>query len=365
MGATMKVARLHVPGEPFRLEEMPVPEPGPGQVLVRVRAAGLIPNMQGVVSGKEWYTLPPLPAVYGLDAAGVVESAGPGVTGWRGGERVYVNPALWCGRCPACVDGRPLLCDSFSLRGYFSTGPHGTELQREYPCGAFAQYLLASAHALVRLPEIVSYAQGARFGYLGTSYRALRVAGLEAGRSVIVNGVTGTLGVGCVLLARAMGATRILGTGRNEAVLERVAALDPERVRVLRQSEAGFTEALRAATAGVGADAMVDCQGRGADVATTSAAVKALRKGGRAVMAGAVSGSPVLDYVWLLVTNAWITGSIWFTTAEAQEMADMAEAGTLDLSAWHTHALPLEQVNEGLAFVAGRQGGFANVVVEP
>lgn len=365
MAATMRVARLHVPGEPFRLEEMRVPEPGPGQVLVRVRAVGLIPNMRAVVSGEEWYTLPPLPAVYGLDAAGTVEAAGPGVVGWQGGERVYVNPALWCGGCPACRDGRPLLCDSFSLRGYFSTGPHGTELQRAYPYGAFAEYLLAPVHALVRLPDAVSFVQAARFGYLGTSYHALKAAGVEPGRSVVVNGVTGTLGVGCVLLARAMGAARILGTGRNEAVMERLATLDPGRVRVLRQSEADLTAGLRAGTDGVGADAMVDCQGRGADVATTVAAVQALRKGGRAVMVGAVSGTPVLDYVWLLITNVSITGAVWFTTAEAQEMAAMAEAGTLDLSAWETHAFPLAAINEGLDFVASRQGGFVNVVVEP
>ena len=365
MTETMRVARLHAPGEPFQIDGMPIPEPGPGQVLVRVRAAGLIPNMRAVVSGEEWYTLPPLPAVYGLDAAGTVEAAGPGVVGWHGGERVYVNPALWCGGCPSCRDGRPLLCDSFSLRGYFSTGPYGTDLQRAYPYGAFSEYLLAPVHSLVRLPDTVSFPQAARFGYLGTSYHALKVAGLEPGRSVIVNGVTGTLGVGSVLLALAMGATRVLGTGRNAAVLERVAALDPGRVQVARVSDTNLETELRAGTDGLGADAMVDCQGRGADIATTVAATKALRKGGRAVMIGAVSGAPVLDYVWLLITNISITGAVWFTTAEGQEMAAMAGAGTLDLSVWETHAFALEHINDGLAFVAARRGGFVNVVVEP
>lgn len=365
MVATMRGARLHTPGEAFRIDEVSIPEPGFGQVLVRVRAAGLIPNMRAVVSGEEWYTLPPLPAVYGLDAAGTVEAVGPGVVGWHGGERVYVNPALWCGGCASCRDGRPLLCDSFSLRGYFSTGPHGTDLQRPYPCGAFSEYLLAPVHSLVRLPEAVTFPQAARFGYLGTSYHALKVGGLEPGRSMVVNGVTGTLGVGAVLLALAMGATRVVGTGRNEAVLKQVAALDPGRVRVARVSDDDLGAKLRAATAGVGADVMVDCQGRGADIAATITAIKALRKGGRAVMVGAVSGTPVLDYVWLLITNISITGAVWFTTAEAQEMAAMAEAGTLDLSAWETRAYPLEEINEGLAFVAERQGGFVNVVVEP
>lgn len=365
MSETMRVATLHAAGEPFRIETVPIPAPGPGEVLVRVRSSGLIPNMRAVVSGTEWYTLPPLPAVYGLDAAGTVEATGSSVCGWDNGDRVYVNPALSCGSCASCQEGRTLMCDSFSLRGYFSTGPHGTDLQRAYPYGAFSEYLLAPVHSLVRLTDAVTFQQAARFGYLGTAYHALKVAGVEPGRSVIVNGVTGTLGVSSVLLSRAMGATHIIGTGRKQAVLERVAALDPKRVRVARASDADLGGDLRMVTKGRGADAMVDCQGRGADIATTMTAIRALRKGGRAVMIGAVEGTPMLDYIWLLITNVSITGTVWFTTAEAHEMVAMAEAGTLDLSAWETRSFALEQINEGLAFVASRQGGFVNVLVEP
>ena len=170
MNDTMLAARLHVPGEPFQVEQVPVPQPRHGEVLVRVAAAGLIPNMKAVVSGKLWYRLPPLPAVYGLDAAGTVERLGPDVIGVAPGERVYVNPILGCGSCPGCRSRKPMLCQSFCLRGYFSTGPDGDVLQQAYPNGAFAQFITAHVDSLVRLPGSVTFEQAARFGYLGTAY---------------------------------------------------------------------------------------------------------------------------------------------------------------------------------------------------
>ena len=86
--------------------------------------------------------------------------------------------------------------------------------------------MTAPASSLVVLPAQVSYEEGARFGYLGTAYSALRKAGAAAGQSVLISGATGTLGLGAVLLARAMGATTILGIARDEKKLAEVAGLD-------------------------------------------------------------------------------------------------------------------------------------------
>jgi len=363
MSDTMLAARLHGPGEPFQVEQVPVPEPRHGEVLVRVAAAGLIPNMKAVVSGKHWYRLPPLPAVYGLDAAGTVERLGPGVVGVATGERVYVNPVLGCGACPGCLRGKPMQCQSFALRGYFSTGPAGDVLQGAYPNGAFAQFITAPAHSLVRLPATVTFAQAARFGYLGTAYHALRDVGAGPGGSVVVNGVTGTLGVACTLLALAMGAAKVVGTGRNAAVMAEVERLAPRRVVTTDVRRPDLAAWIKAQTGGFGAEAMVDCQGRGAGIGQVEAALKGLAKGGKATVIGAVEGAAALDYSWLLGNCVSVSGSNWFTTAEGQGMADMAGCGALDLSAWETRAFPLEAINEGLDFVAGRQGGLVNAVV--
>lgn len=364
MASTMRAALLEKPGEPFQIRDVPRPTPARDDVLVRVATAGLVPNMRAVVSGKEWYVLPPLPAIYGLDAAGTVEACGPDVVGFRPGDRVYINPALSCGGCAACRAGRSLLCDSISLRGYFCTGPHGTALLQRYPYGAFAEYTIAPASSLVVLPDAVTFEHAARFGYLGTSYHALKKAGVKPGSSVIINGVTGTLGVGGAALALAMGATRILGTGRNAAILKEAEALDPGRVRTADVTRSDLTAWLLEQTDGHGADALVDFQGRGSPIGQLNAALKGLRKGAVAVMTGAVSGTPDADYVWLLITGIALTGSVWFTTAEGQEMADLAGAGVLDLTAWRTRAFALTDINEALGVAADRQGGFTSVVVQ-
>lgn len=365
MAEMMKAALLERPGEPFAVRDVPRPVlTGGDDVIIRVAAAGLVPNMRAVVSGKEWYVLPPMPAVYGLDAAGTVESCGSNVVGFRPGDRVYINPVLSCGGCAACRAGRSLLCDSFTLRGYFCTGPDGPSLQKRYPYGAFAEYTLAPASSLVRLPDVVTFEQAARFGYLGTSYHALQKAGVKPGSVVIINGVTGTLGVGGVELALAMGAKRVLGTGRNANILKEVESIDSRRVRTADVTRDDLTSWLLEQSDGIGADSLVDFQGRGSPIGQLNAALKGLRKGGSAVVSGAVSGAPDADYVWLLITGVSLTGSVWFTTAEGQEMADLAGAGVLDLSVWKTRAFSLEDINEGLAFVAARQGGFTNVVVQ-
>ena len=104
--ATMLAARLHKVGEPMRLEQVPVPEPRPTDVLVAVKACGVVPNLINVLTHwQTWFPelpLPKLPAIFGLDVAGVIAGVGEQVQNFRECDRVYVTPGLFCGSCPAC-----------------------------------------------------------------------------------------------------------------------------------------------------------------------------------------------------------------------------------------------------------------------
>src|SRR5713226_7662541 len=100
MAASMRAARLHEPGQPLRIDTVEIPEPRPRDVLVEVKACGVIPNMNAIFSGRLWNQLPPLPASVGLDSAGVIAKVGSEVTDVAVGDRVYVNPWLSCGMCP-------------------------------------------------------------------------------------------------------------------------------------------------------------------------------------------------------------------------------------------------------------------------
>jgi alcohol dehydrogenase len=361
----MRAARLHTPGEPFVLDRIERPQRRPGDVLVEVKACSIIPNMNAIVSGKFWHFLPPMPAAMGLDAAGIVVEAPEGLSDIAIGDRVYVDPFLSCGSCAYCLDGKRLLCGNAALRGYFGFSPNGVKRLEEYPYGGLCEYLTASPQSLVKLPPEVSFAQGARFGYLGTSFSGLRRGGVGAGSWIAINGVTGTLGVGAVILALAMGATRIFGFGRNRVVLEQLKALAPRRIDTLALGDGDHGEWVRARTEGQGVDMVLDCTGRGGPAAALLDAMSCLKRGGTAINIGALAEPLALDPTRFMTQGLGFRGSNWFTVAEGRLMAEMARAGVLDLGVWTPRIYPLSGINDALTDIKQRPGGFVNIVVAP
>jgi alcohol dehydrogenase len=361
----MRAARLHAPGTPFRLDEIPVPEPRPDDVVVAVRACGLVPNMRNIVAAKYWHILPALPAIFGLDAAGEIAALGSNVTGFAPGERVYVNPALSCGACAYCRNGLLLNCDIGALQGYFGFRPGSEKLLAAYPYGGFCEYMTAPARNLVKLPAEVGFEAGARFGYLGTAWAGLQAGGARTGASLAIVGATGTLGVHAVLFALALGLARIVPIARNRDRLERLKALAPARIAPIVIDGGPVAERIKAATGGLGVDIVLDCLTRGVPADTTNDALKGLRRGGVAVNIGALNQPVTVDPIWLMVNATQYRGSNWFTVAQGEEMADLARAGLIDFSVFENRVYPLEQVNEALAEVGRNHGGFVNIVVRP
>ena len=369
MKKTMRAARLHEVGKPFQIDTIPVPDVRPTDVLVEVKAAGVVPNLRNVVTHyPTWFPflpLPKLPAIYGLDSAGVVSAVGAQVrSDIKPGDRVYVNPGLSCGSCQACRRNDHINCTAFTFNGYFGFGPGSQQIFEDYAYGGFGQYLIAPAANLVKLPESISYEQAARFGYLGTSYSALRKAGFVPGQTVLVDGGTGTLGLGAVILALAMGATKVFATGRNKVLLDRLRAIDPARVVPITLGERPTAEIVMAATDGFGVDALIETLGPNAPVATVLDAFNALKRGGRAINIGGVADPIPLEPFPLMALQKSYIGSCWFTTAEGQDMAAMADAGLLNLGVFEHERFELDRVNEALDAIDKRGGGgFTNVVI--
>ena len=369
MSKTMLAARLHEFGQPFSLDQVPVPTPRPTDVLISVRACNVVPNLANVITHyPKWFPylpLPKLPATFGLDVSGVVAEVGSQVIGIAPGDRVYVTPERSCGACKACRSDDPTACQSVTFQGYFGFGPGSARVFEHYPNGGLAEYLIAPARALVKLPESITFEQGARFGYLGTAYAALRKANAGPGTSVIITGATGTLGVGAVLLALAMGVTRIFAVARNPALLERVRLWDPRRIRVLSYGTQPLENWVRDQTGGVGADIQIDSLPTGAPATVTMDALKSLRRGGCGVSIGGMSETLPIDPVWFMCTELQWKGSVWFSVAEGEDMAAMADVGTLDLSRYEHHRWPLRDVNKLMASLESRDSGLANFVVMP
>ena len=268
----MCAARMHAVGGPMSIDTIPVPKPGSTDVLVEVKACGMVPNLGNVLANwTRWFPhlpLPRLPAIFGLDPAGVVVEVGAQVIGVEPGERVYVNPLRSCGACRMCRSGERTRCRYFTFNGYFGFGPDAQKIYDLYPYGGFCEFMTAPQYALVKLPDNVSFEQAARFGYLGTSYGAMKKANAVAGQSMLVDGISGTLGLGAALLGLALGITRILGTGRNRQLLARVKALAPERIEVHALDDGPTAQWAKRLTGGDGVDFMISALGPGSPART-------------------------------------------------------------------------------------------------
>jgi alcohol dehydrogenase len=401
----IKVARLVEAGKPLEVGNAPKPTPGPKDVLVKVAACGVVcvprvqrrrfltrsgpappltrplclslpsslllarsPNTSNVCQGSQKVPLPKLPAIFGLDVAGTIEAVGADVLNLKVGDRVYVNPHLTCGTCPQCRRGRKDYCTSGCLRGYFAMSKDGIKLLDQYPYGGLSEYVVSPDHKIAVLPPSIDLKLAARFGYIGTSFGALRKADLGPGKTVLINGVTGTLGVAAVAIALGFGAVRILGVGRNKERLAQVDQMSPGRVVTLSsEDDVDPAQWAKAQTNGVGVDAFIDCLGAGASAESTTELIKgAVKVGGKAVfVAGGAEGTISQTYWDVLMNDIAIIGSMWFTDAEVDELVALVAAGVIDLSALEHKTFALDRVQEALSFAADRPGGFVNVVVLP
>ncbi|WP_166663649.1 alcohol dehydrogenase catalytic domain-containing protein [Streptomyces sp. NBC_00582] len=367
---TMRAARMHAVGQPLTIDEVERPRPRPTDVLVEVRACGIVPNLGNVLHHlQEWFPhlyLPKLPAIFGLDATGVVVEKGEQVHGIGIGDRVYVNPARYCGSCRKCRLGETTACRAYAFNGYFGFSPYSQQLFEDYPYGGLAEYMTAPQYSLVVLPDNVSHETAARWGYLGTGYRALRRGGVGPSSTVLINGISGTLGLGVALFALALGARKVLGTARDHDLLARVKAIAPERVEVHSlDDEPSVGEWARSLTDGAGVDVAIDALGPGAPHDSFLSGVDALGRGGHHVNIGAVAGDVPVHLHKIMDIDARLSGSAWFSTAEGQEMADLAESGMVDLSVFEHEVFKLHDVNTALSVLKNRNGGFSNYVICP
>lgn len=367
----MNAARMHSVGSEQVIERIDTPKPEAMDILVKVRATGLVPNLGNILAN--WTTwcphlpLPPLPGIFGLDPAGEIVAVGSQVHDLKVGDRVYVNPGRSCGTCRHCRDGDPIACPHYTFQGYFGFSQTSLNLFRQYPVGGFAEYMVAPASSAVLLPDSMPYEHAARLGYLGTAYSGLRKAKVGPGDTVLINGVSGTLGIGGALFALALGAERILGTARNKDLLARVKAIAPNRIETFSMDDGSVSEWVLAQTGGAGVDKYLDCLGPGNPQVTGPVfmdSIKAVRRGGTIVDTGAVKDVQI-NLQYLMDKNITFIGSCWFTVRDGHEMCSLVKAGVVDLSVFKTESFPLDRINEAISGIEKRDGGFSNYVVTP
>ena len=307
--------------ENLRLESVPEPRPGPGEVLVRVRACGVCHH--DLINRRGNLPRTHVPAILGHEAAGEVVEVGPGVSGWSAGDRAATLQRLSCGRCAQCLSGRNSLCRNDAR--FFG---------EEIP-GGYATYLAAPVAGLGHVPPGLSWeAAATACCTTGTAVHVVRSRGQVCPEeTVLVTGASGGVGLQAVQLARLYGA-RVIAVTSNPSKVEAVLGAGAHEVVVSPGLD--FATEVRRRTGGAGIDVAIEIVGS----RTFAQTLRCMASGGRVVVVGNVdTGSVQLNPGLLIVKELEILGAYATTAAELDEALGLLCRG--DLQAHVSAGLPL------------------------
>ncbi|MBV9101372.1 MAG: alcohol dehydrogenase catalytic domain-containing protein [Candidatus Dormibacteraeota bacterium] len=365
---TMRAARAYAGERHMRVEQVPTPQPGAGEVLVRVHTAGLT---RGLIA-MWWFTNTiTLPGTLGHDIAGTVAAVGPDVEAFREGDRVWVSTALNCGTCASCLAGLDNMCSALGVIGYALYAEGGRERYERYHDGGFAEYVLAPAANLNRLPAEVPLEIAGKLGTIAGGLRVLLTAGTVPGGTLAVTAAGGATGAAVARLAPVLGFARVIAIARSRGGLERLAAGQPGDVVTLATDELGegwetagaLTERIREAAGGDGVDAAVDLMPMGTDA--TVQLVRSLRPGGHAVLMGGNPQSFTLSYLDVMRNQWTLSGNRGHRRGDELAVANLIGAGLLKVDDLLTHTFPLDGVNDAIDLLMSRAGHPGMVTLRP
>ena len=290
----------------YRLEEIDTPEPGPGQVRIRLERSGLnhldIWVAQGLPAPKH------LPHTTGADGAGVIDAVGEGADGHEEGDEVVIDPTLSCGHCDACLRDEVVFCSEFGILG-------------EHHTGTLAEYVVVPAANALPKPRGLDWDSAGSFGLVtGTALRMLDRARVGAGDTVLIPGIGGGVSSAALFLAKERGA-RVFVTSR-----------DPQKIEwaVEHGAEAGFdsaSEFSKEMKGHGGADVVVENVGP----ATWNQSLRSLRPGGRLVVCGSTSGTKVeLTIPVLFFKQLELIGSTMATHSQFARALTLVGSGAVE-----------------------------------
>lgn len=342
----MKAAIFREHGGVDRLEIADMPEPfaGPGQVLLRVRAAAMNHLDLWARRGLPGIEIP-LPHIGGSDIAGEVAALGAGVAGILEGDRVVVNPGLWDGTCEWCLKGQQSLCVNYRIIG-------------EHIDGGFAEYVAAPAANLVAIPDGFSFEEAAAAPLVFlTAWRALVTqAELRAGETILVLGASGGAASAAIQIAKYAGAYVYAVTSSAEKAAR---ARDLGAGEVIDRTSEDFAKEIWKRTRRRGVDVVLENTGE----KTWEGSIRSLARGGRLVTYGGTTGPTGRTNIPLLFwKQIRIIGSTMGTPAEFG--AVMRLVWERRLRPVVDRVLPLENIREAHeALEAGEQ--FGKIVLRP
>lgn len=331
----------------IRLVDIDRPTPGTHEVCIRVRAVAICGTDVSGYKGTSKFREAPL--VMGHEFSGDVETVGADVISVQVGQRVTVNPNLYCGKCHYCVEKQENLC--VARKGIGTKTPAGKHN------GAMAEYIAVPETAVIALPDSVSYEEAALVEPLAVSLRALKHVRRLAKEVVAVVGV-GPIGLLAVQCARRLGARTIIALDLVDERLEKAKQLGAD---VVANSGGDFSALVKAATHQVGVAAAIDAVGVPNSV---SQCIQIVRNGGEIVVIGMGSSAINVDTYELVCREISMQGSYIYRD-EMREGVEMIANLELDLKGLISSIVPLEKGPEMFARLAAGKTSDIKVILRP
>lgn len=324
----MQAVRLHG-REDLRVDEVPIPTTDANEVQLRIAFAGICGTDLHLYDGWEMsgaVTLPPMPAVIGHELSALVEEVGPGVTRWKAGDRVTVQPQVYCGDCTMCQRGNPNMCLN---KIKIAKG------------GAWAEYMVLNERTLHSVPDEVPLNLAAMTEPLGCAMRAVELAELQPGDNAFVAG-GGTIGLLLSRLARSRGANKIILSEPQARRRSLAAAMGV--TRTIDPVNEDLEAIVAAETGGIGVDISFEAVGL---AATSMACISVIRPGGTAVLMGVPKPGTKLEInPWDIVTAEKNIKTSWLLVENMESCLRLMPS--LGLEKIVTHTIPLTKAVEGI-----------------
>jgi L-iditol 2-dehydrogenase len=336
----------------FEIREVPVPAPGPNEVLARVRAVSICGTDAHLIRGDYPGFWPPaFPFIPGHEWAGEIVELGPGADkyGWQAGDRVAGTSHDACGVCQKCVEGRYNLCENYGRQGLHRQYGHNAQ-------GAYATYVVQGVKTIFALPDRLSFDEGAVIDPASIALHVANRGNISPGDTVAITGA-GAIGLLAGDAARIRGAGRVIVVGRGYR-LQKAAAMGFETVNTAAGDPVGQVRRL---TGGLGVDVVLECAGV---PATVQQALAMLRRGGRCAAVGIPTVGVEVAMQRLVLDELELVGSR-ATAGEMRRVMPLVEQGRMRVREVMTHEFALADFAGALATFNNPESGAIKIVLSP
>ena len=352
MSETMRALVVLEPGR-MEVREVPVPVPGPNEVLARVRAVSICGTDAHLIGGDYPGFWPPaFPFIPGHEWAGELVELGPGADryGWAVGDRVAGTSHDACGVCQKCVEGRYNLCENYGRPGLHKQYGHSVQ-------GADATYVVQGVKTIFPLPAGLSFAEGAVIDPASIALHVANRGNIAPGDTVAITGA-GAIGLLGADAARVRGAARVILIERNRARLAKATQMGYETVDSAAEDPVA---AVRGMTGGLGVDVVLECAGV---PVTVQWAIGMLRRGGRCAAVGIPTLGVEIALQRLVLDELELVGCR-ATAGEMRRVIPLVEQGRMRVREVMTHTFDLAHYADALATFNDPASGAIKIIVAP